>query len=208
MRLRNYFDILVLFQDGDYKQIQRIKPYVRCEKLDKSKTYEADIAIRNSVWVAPMPLNIQAPRIIEMKHANYKFLQDTGKLEKQYVKDERVTEHLACGEFVAEMYKEVTGQKIPFIPNILAPKKKLDKIYRFISTSRVYDEDKGWKEILKFCQMLRDAKMKFEFKIFSELPPGVTKDKIPYEEIQVYQPRLDILSYVRRFNLCSIIYKK
>ena len=129
-----------------------------------------------------------------MKHANYKYLKDTGKLEQQYVLDDRVTEHLACGEFVAMMYEEVSGQKIPFIPNILAPKKKTEKIYRFLSTSRVYDEDKGWKEILKFCEMLKAAKIKFEFTIFSKLPPDVTR--IPYEEIHVYEPRLDIQDYI------------
>ena len=194
LQLRDYFDILILYKDGDYNQIKRIKPYVRCEKIDESKIYEADIAIRNSVWVAPMPENIKATRIIEMQHANYKFLRDTGKLEKQYVKDERVTEHLGCGEFVAKMYEEVTGQKIPFIPNILAPKKKTEKIYRFLSTSRVYDSDKGWNEILKFCEMMKQANIKFEFIIFSWLPPDV--QRIPYPEIHVYDPRLDILDYV------------
>jgi len=187
---------LVLYQDGDYKQIARTKPYVKCEKIDKDKIYEADIAIRNSVWVAPMPDNIKASRRIEMKHANYKFLRDTGKLSQQYVPDDSITEHLACGEFVAKMYEEVTGLKIPFISNILGPKRKTEKIYRFLSTSRIYDKDKGWNEILEFCRMMKEAKIKFEFIIFSNLPEMVTREMIPYREIHVYDPQLDIFDYV------------
>ncbi len=135
-----------------------------------------------------------------MKHANYKYLQETGKLESQYIKDDRATEHLACGEFVAKMYKEYSGQEIPYIRNILAPKKKVEKIYRFISTSRVYDEDKGWNEIIKFCSKLKKANIKFEFLIFSKLPPNIVRMDgtidIPFKEIHVYEPQLDILDYV------------
>lgn len=203
IQLRDYYDILVLYQDGDYKQISRLKKYVKVEKIDKEKTYEADIAIRNSVWVAPMPENIISTenRYIEIQHANYKFLKDTGKLEKQYVPDERITEHLGCGEFVAKMYEEVTGQKIPFIRNILAPKRKTEKIYRFLSTSRVYDPDKGWNEIIDFCRKLKEAKIKFEFIIFSKLPEDMPRNPdgtpyIPFREIHVYDPQLEIFDYV------------
>lgn len=131
-----------------------------------------------------------------MKHANYIYLRDSGRLKDQYIEDERITEHLACGEFVAKMYEEYSGEKIPYIRNILAPKKKTEKIYRFVSTSRIYDPDKGWKETLDFCRKMKQAKIKFEFIIFSKLPENVTQEMIPYPEIHVYEPRLDIFDYV------------
>ena len=196
VNLRDYYDILVLCVGGDYKQIARLKQYVKLEILDKEKEYNADIVIRNSVWSSKLPDNIKAPRIIEMKHANYIYLRDSGRLKDQYIEDDRVTEHLACGEFVAKMYKEYSGKKIPYIKNILAPKKKVEKIYRFLSTSRVYDKDKGWNEILQFCQKMKDAKIKFEFIIFSKLPEMIEQKDIPFKEIHVYDPRLDVLDYV------------
>lgn len=194
VQIRDYYDILVLTLGGDYKQIARLKQYVKVEMLDKEKTYEADIVIRNSVWGSKLPENILAPRIIEMKHANYIYLRDSGRLKDQYIKDERITEHLACGEFVAKMYEEYSGEKIPYIRNILAPKKKTERIYRFLSTSRIYDPDKGWSDIIKFCDMMKAKKMKFEFIVFSELPPGVKQ--APYPEIHIYEPRLDIQDYI------------
>jgi glycosyltransferase involved in cell wall biosynthesis len=131
-----------------------------------------------------------------MKHANYMYLKESGRLKDQYIEDERITEHLACGEFVAKMYEEYSGTKVPYIRNILAPKKKTEKIYRFLSTSRVYDPDKGWNEIIQFCGMLKKAKIKFEFTIFSNLPEFITPEMIPFKEIHVYEPRLDIFDYI------------
>lgn len=197
-QLREYYDILVLCSGGDYRQIARLKQYVKVEKLDKDKTYEADIVIRNSVWSSKLPLNIISTenRYIEMKHANYIYLKESGRLKDQYIEDERITEHLACGEFVAKMYEEYSGTKVPYIRNILAPKKKTEKIYRFLSTSRVYDPDKGWNEIIQFCDMLKKAKIKFEFTIFSNLPECITPEMIPFKEIHVYEPRLDIFDYI------------
>lgn len=201
-QLREYYDIKVLTIGGDPKQLARLRKYVDVEILDKEKTYEAEIVIRNSVWSTKLPENIISTenRIIEMKHANYKYLMESGRIKDQYIEDDRVTEHLACGEFVSKMYEEVTGKKIPFIKNILAPKRRTEKIYRFLSTSRVYDPDKGWDDILLFCEKLRRAKMKFEFTIFSELPPNaVNMDgtlNVPYQEIHVYKPQLDVFDYV------------
>lgn len=196
--LREYYDILVLCISGDWKQISRLKQYVKVEKLDKEKIYKADIVIRNSVWSSKLPENIVSTknRIIEMKHANYVYLRDSGRLKDQYIPDDRVTEYLACGEFVAKMYEEYSGTKIPFIRNILAPKVKTEKIYRFVSTSRVYDPDKGWNETMQFCSMMKKTKLKFEMIIFSDLPDWITPEMIPYKEIHVYEPRLDIFDYV------------
>ncbi len=131
-----------------------------------------------------------------MKHANYVYLKESGRLKDQYIEDERVTEHLACGEFVAKMYEEYSGNKIPWIRNILAPKKKVEKIYRFLSTSRIYDPDKGWNETIEFCRKLKANKIKFEFTIFSKLPEMVTPEMIPFKEIHVYDSKLDIFDYV------------
>lgn len=193
VQLRDYYDIQVLTLGGDYKQLARLKQYAKVEVIDPKETYEADIIIRNSVWT-PLPENIQAPRIIEMKHANYVYLRDSGRLKDQYIKEERVTEHLACGEYAAKMYEEYSGDKIPYIRNILPPKKKAERIYRFLSTSRIYDPDKGWSDIVKFCDKMKAKKIKFEVTVFSDLPPGVTK--APYEEIHIYEPRLDIQDYI------------
>lgn len=129
-----------------------------------------------------------------MKHANYKYLQDTGKLDLQYIPCDRVTEHLACGKFVAEMYKEVSGIEIPYIQNILAPKVKTEKILRLVTCSRIYDEAKGWNRMLKMCEMMKQAKIKFEWIIFSEFPEGVTQ--APYPEMHVYKPTFNIFDYV------------
>lgn len=191
IQLREYYDILILCQAGDGKQLARLREYVDCEVIDKEKTYYADILIRNSVW-GKLPQNIKAPRIIEMKHANYKFLYETSQFKDQYIKDPRIHEHLACGEFVAKMYEEVEHIKIPFIRNILAPKKDTEKIYRFITCSRIEDPQKGWKRMQQMCEMLRKAHMKYEWIVFSKQPPDT---QIP-REVHFYEPQFDTFDYV------------
>ena len=199
-QLREYYDILVLTMGGDGKQLRRLRKVVPVEHLDKEKTYEADIVIRNSVWSALLPENIKAPRIIEMKHANYKYLSETKnpdgttKLESQYMKDDRVTEHLACGKFVAEMYKEVTGKKIPYIQNILAPKQKTEKILRLVTCARVADAAKGWNRMKQLADKMDKAKIKYEWTVMSDTPQENLQTLYPH--IHFYTPELNPYDYI------------
>lgn len=191
LQLREYYDITVLCIDGDAKQLSRLRKLVKVEKIDRNKKYYADILIRNSVWQR-LPENIIAPRIIEMQHANYKYLYETSQFKDQYVKAPGNVEHIACGEFVAKMYEEVEGIKIPFIRNILAPKKKTEKIYRFLTCSRIEDEAKGWKRMAKMCDMMTQAGMKYEWIVFSKQPPDTY---IP-PQVHFYEPQFDVFDYI------------
>jgi hypothetical protein len=70
--MRNYYDITVLYENGDPLQIQRLNDLVKMEKYDKKKSYTCDIFIRNSVW-GTVPENVTSldNRYIEMRHADY-----------------------------------------------------------------------------------------------------------------------------------------
>ena len=158
------------------------------EKYQEGKTYECDVFIRNSVWGA-IPKNIKAERMIEMRHANYKWLKDKGLLFQQY-KDMGIKEIVGCGEFVSKMSTEALGDYPTTIRNILMPKRDTHKILHLISCIRI-DKYKGWDRMLKLCQMLRQAKIKFDWKIFTNSP-----QKCEYEEVHFYNARYDIWDYL------------
>ena len=57
--LRNYFDVTVLYCNGDATRIGKMKKIVKLEKYEPNKTYKCDIFIRNSVW-GTIPQHIKA----------------------------------------------------------------------------------------------------------------------------------------------------
>lgn len=186
--MRNYFDVTLLYCSADGERLKKMSKLVKTEKYDESKTYECDIFIRNSVW-GLIPTNIKAKRMIEMRHANYKYLLDEGLLYKQY-KDMGIKEIVGCGEFVSKMSDEVLHDKPTTIKNILLPRRKTNKVLKLISCTRL-DPAKGWNRMLKMMEMMRDADIKFEWNIFTN-----SNYKCDYEEVHFWKQRYDIWDHL------------
>ena len=186
--LRNYFDITVLYCSGDYTRLSKMSQLVKMEQYDENKVYECDIFIRNSVW-GLIPKNIKAKRMIEMRHANYKYLYDKGWLFNQY-QDMGIKEIVGCGEFVSKMSNEVLHDEPTTIKNILLPRKKTNKVLRLISCTRL-DSQKGWGRMLQMMNMMRNAGIKFQWDIFTN-----SFQKCDYEEVHFYTQRYDIWDYL------------
>lgn len=191
LNLRNYYDITILYCDGDRIQINRLKRLVKLEKYQEEKEYVCDIFIRNSVW-GKIPKNVISKdnRYLEMRHANYKYLLERGLLYQQYHKYDKTNEVIGCGYFVSKMSDEVLKDNPVTIQNILAPKHQTNKVLHLISCTRI-DANKGWKRMIKLADMLRNAGIKFDWKIFTN-----SKQNCNYEEIHFYTQRFDIWDYL------------
>ena len=141
LNLRNYYDITIFYTSADSKQISRLGKLVKLELYDVNKTYECDIFLRNSVWgIVPDNFISKDNRYLEMRHANYKFLLDKGKLYAQYHKSEKTNEVIGCGEFVSQMSRLTLQDNPTTIINILAPKVKTNRILKLISCTRIDSE--------------------------------------------------------------------
>ena len=187
--LRNYFDVEVLYIGSDPERLRKMSKIVKMVKYNENETYECDIFIRNSVW-GLIPQNIKAKRMIEMRHANYKYLLEQGLLYQQY-KDMGIKEIVGCGDFVSKMSHEALGDNPTTIKNILLPRKKTNKVIRLISCTRL-DPAKGWNRMIKMMDMMRNAGIKFEWSIFT----NSTNYKCGYEEVHFYKQRYDIWDYL------------
>ena len=196
--LRNYFDVTVLYCGGDAERIRKMSHLVKMEKYEEGKTYECDIFVRNSVW-GVIPKNIKAKRMIEMRHANYKYLLDKGLLYQQY-KDMGIKEIVGCGDFVSKMSHEALEDNPITIKNILLPRKETNKIIRLISCTRL-DPAKGWNRMLKMMDMMRNAGIKFTWDIFT----NSTMYKCNYEEVHFYKQRYDIWDYLANANYTVLL---
>lgn len=189
--LRNFFDVTILYCSGDSERLEKMEKLIKMEKYQEGQTYECDIFIRNSVW-GIIPKNIKAKRMIEMRHANYKYLLEQGLLYQQY-KDMGIKEIVGCGEFVSKMSDEVLHDHPTTIKNILLPRKKTNRILKLISCTRL-DPAKGWNRMLKMAQMMRDANIKFTWDIFTN---GTDyKKQNTFEEIHFWKQRYDIWDYL------------
>lgn len=187
--LRNFFDVTVLYCTGDAERLRKMAKLVKMEKYEDGKEYECDIFIRNSVW-GKIPKNIKAKRMVEMRHANYKWLLDKGLLYQQYA-DMGIKEIVGCGEYVSQMSHEALGDNPTTIKNILLPKKQTNKVLHLISCTRI-DAHKGWNRMLKLMEMLRSARIKFDWKIFT----NSNMCECNYEEVHVYKQRYEIWDYL------------
>lgn len=186
--LRNFFDITVLYCSGDPKRISQMRKLVKMELYEDGKEYECDIFIRNSVW-GKIPQNIKAKRMIEMRHANYKYLLEKGLLYKQYA-DMGIKEIIGCGEFVSKMSDEVLHDNPTTIKNILLPKIETNKVLHLISCTRI-DSAKGWGRMLKLMDMMRRANIKFEWNVFTN-----SNIRCDFEEVHIWKQRYDIWDYL------------
>ena len=92
--------------------------------------------------------------MIEMRHANYKFLLDKGELYNQYRPSEKTNEIIGCGEFVSQMSNMVLHDNPTTILNVLAPKEKTNKILRLISCTRI-DSDKRMGQNVKISTKIK-----------------------------------------------------
>lgn len=191
LNLRHYYDITILYKQGDMIQIDRLSRLVKMEIYYENKEYECDIFIRNSVW-GEIPNNVISKdnRYLEMRHANYKYLLELGKLYNQYHKSDKTNEVIGCGEYVSKMSNEVLHDNPTTIKNILAPKIRTKKILKLISCTRI-DPEKGWFRMVKLIEMLRKENIKFEWNIFTN-----SKQICMYEEVHFYKQRFDIWDYL------------
>lgn len=195
--LRHFFDILVIHNGGDAERLRKMERLVKLEKYDPAKEYECDIFFRNSVW-GVAPKNIKYKRAIEMRHADYKALVDLDKLWGQYT-DLGIKDIVACGEYVGKMSQEVMRDNPKVIKNILLPRQKTNKILKLISCTRI-DPEKGWNRMLTMMDMMKKAKIKFEWKIFTNNPRPCN-----YEEVRFYKQRWDIWDYLADADYCVLL---
>lgn len=186
--LRNYFDVTVLYCSGEPERLRKMARLVKMEQYQENKVYECDIFIRNSVW-GIIPKNIKAKRMIELRHANYKYLLENKLLYMQY-RDMGIKEIVGCGDFVSKMSNEVLHDNPTTIKNILFPKQKTNKVLKLISCTRL-DPAKGWSRMLKMMEMMQKANIKFEWNIFTN-----SNYKCDYEEVHFWKQRYDIWDYL------------
>ena len=197
-QLRNYYDITVLYENGDPYQINRLSSIVKIMRYSKKETYVCDIFIRNSVW-GTVPNNIESRdnRYIEMRHADYKWLLDRGVLYNQYHPYPKTNEVIGCAKHVSRKSNEVLHDNPTTIYNILGPKHETK--LKLISCMRI-DPEKGWNRMVKMAEMMHKAGIDFVWDIYTN-----NAQKTRIREFVFHPQTFEIWDELSRADYCVLL---
>lgn len=180
-----------MYQTGYDVQINRISRNCKIEKYDNTKDYECDICICATSW-GGYPENIKSTKneYWQMIHANY---QEMAKKNYTYRKWEKTTKHICVSKKVKEIFDSMYNENSIVLYNLLDDIKTTK--LNLISATRLSSE-KGYNRMLKMIEMLKNQKIDFEWKIFTDLRLYQVR-KVDYKEVKYLPTTFEIFEHIR-----------
>lgn len=173
-------DITILYQEGDYEQIRRLKKYVRVKKYNGEKIKCEKFFVNN---IDDITENIDAEEYIKIIHADYKAIN------LRPIINPKVSKYIAVSKQVAKSFEELTGIKCEVVYNpIQAEKPK--RVLNLISATRLTAE-KGKDRMKKLSKILDEANIPYLWTIFTNDTNAIDNPNIVY-----MKPRLDIRNFI------------
>ena len=174
--LHDKYDIVVLYNNMDIKQIERLRKFVRVQWNDPKHDVICDTLIVNRI-TDDIPSNIKYQKTIQMIHACNIFNRKIPNGRDIYVS-------------VSDEVKKSYGVEAETIHNVTYyPSKK--KVLKLISATRLSSE-KGGNRIKQLATMLKQANIPFMWFIFSAEPFKTDIDELIY-----MKATLNIQDYIR-----------
>lgn len=181
------WDITIVYSTGAKQQINRLRQFVRVEKLDKAKKIECEKAFFNYSLALDY---FNAKEYWQIIHADY--VQQ--KLEPHL--DSRMTGYIAVSNTVAKSFKQLTGIDaiVCYNPITIEDQDTLP-VLNMLSATRLTKE-KGKGRMAKLAERLNSAGVLFNWDIY-------TNDREPINIPGVYykQPTLNIRPYIANADL-------
>ena len=189
--LYSYYNITLLFDTGNVKQLKRYNEYVKVQHRNRDKKYECDTLLIASNW-SEFPKNIEYKKCITTIHSDYKYFNEQLRSNLTVIK--QANEIVCVSKQASDSIYDLFGLKNKIIPNILGQRKKINKILHLVSFTRLSVE-KGYDRICNFIKILKDNNIKFDWKIFSDAD-NWKLDKLNYPEVIFMKPTLDVYDYM------------
>lgn len=163
-QLAKHHDVTLLYGSCDHAQLERLKKSVKVEHYNRNKLYMCDVCYLNSSWAGyPESAFSRLNEYIQIIHADYEEMAKTG---WTYQKWYRTTRHVAVSNHVRDIFNRMYNENATTMYNILddiQPKR-----LKLISCTRLSAE-KGYDRMVKLAEMLKEAKIPFEWKVYTDL---------------------------------------
>ena len=157
--MHDKYDILVLYEKMDSKQILRLKKLVRVEKNDLNRNIICNSLLINRITDS-IPPNINYEQSIQMIHGcKYDNLLKISKDRDIIVPVSKCVEKSFYGEIYPKKYNKI-------INNVTLPS-PTNRILKLISGTRL-SSDKGEKRIISFAKQLKNNNIPFIWYIFTD----------------------------------------
>ena len=179
MNMKDLYDIIVLYDEMDIKQINRIQKHVQVMKNDVTKSIFCDTLIVNRI-TDNNPKNVQYKQKIQMVHSC--------KLEKFYSIPADNDYTVPVSQAAYDSYG-VTINNCHVINN-MTYNSKPNKILKLISATRLTFE-KGEERMIKLARKLQECEIPFMWYMFTEKH---LKEDVP--GIIYMKPTLNIRDYI------------
>ena len=179
MNMKEYYDIIVLYESMDISQIKRLEKHVCVMKNNTSKKILCDTLIVNRI-TDHNPPNVQFKQKVQMVHSC--------KLQNNYVIPKDNNFVVPVSEAAYKTY-EVNYDNCNVINN-LTYNQEPNKVLRLISATRLTFE-KGEERMVRLAKTLKDNGVPFIWLMFTERHLKENIDGIVY-----MKPTLDIKNYI------------
>lgn len=179
MNMKEYYDIIVLYDSMDIYQIKRLEPHVCVMKNDLKKKILCDTLIINRI-TDKNPPNVLFNQKVQMVHSC--------KLQNSFVIPKDNDYVVPVSEVAYKTYN-VNYDNCNVINNLTYTPKP-NKLLKLISATRLTFE-KGEDRMIKLAKALKDNHIPFMWLMFTEQKLKETVDGVIY-----MKPTLDIRNYI------------
>lgn len=175
------YDILIVYDTADKKQLERLRPLVRTIKRENHFFVCEKLFIGYSAEIVEQT---EAKEIYPVLHADYK----TEGL-RPYMSS-KVTGYIGVSKNTCKTFKEITGLDAEVCYNPIS-KRKPRKILHLISATRI-SQQKAPQNMIRFAEILDKSGIPYVWDIFTNgRLPNYYNDHIVY-----HAPTLDVIDYV------------
>lgn len=178
-----YYDIIVLYDTMDDRQIDRVSKYVECRKNNPSKAIECDFLIVNRI-IDDIPSNIHAKTTIQMVHG--------AKINYATVPQDR--DIMVCvSDYVRQSWQE-KAKDAHVIHNIMALDEQKKKPLLLVTASRLDAPDKGLRRMCKMAELMDKQGVPYIWLCFSN------KANVSFapKNMVWMEPTLDIMPWIQK----------
>ena len=177
-QMAKYYDILVLYDEIDPVQLDRLAEVVECRKNNPKKVLRCDTIIVNRI-TDDVPLNVKCKQKVQMVHAC--------KLDPKWSVP-NADETVAVSNVVAESFEL---SKYNVINNMTWPQEVPNPLI-LVSATRTKTLEKGQKRMVAFAKLLESRKIPYIWLCFTD--GGI---KGATDSMICLKPTLNILPYIK-----------
>lgn len=175
------YDITIVYQNGDPKQMQRLREVCRVIKFCEGDKIVCDVFLFGWGW--DIIDSVEAKEYVQTYHADFKARGISPCMDKRVTKRYGVAENTTIG--IREHFQiEVETMYNPYTP------KHPRKVLNLISATRL-SPDKGYNRMLKLADALEQADIPYLWTIYTDSPK-----ETGHPNMVCVPTRLDILDFI------------